>query len=168
VRRLVPVLVAVLAALVPPLYRWAVARQVRRMFDALNRGDWSAVNDALASEFSYRFHGDTSIGGLRRRRATMEAWWARMFRILPEPRFEVLDVVVAGPPWATRVATHATIRGTLPDGTPYDNVFMQRVVARFGRLVRVETIEDTQRLDRAMTALAAAGFPEATAPPLED
>ena len=165
-RRLLPLLVV--AAVVPPLYRWAVARQVRAMFGELNRGNWAAVNAGLAPEFSYRFHGATSISGLRSTRPTMEAWWRRLFRILPSPWFEVLDVVVAGPPWATRVATHARISGDLADGTPYENVFMQRAVARFGKLVAIETIEDTQKLDRAMAALAANGFEEATAPPLED
>jgi ketosteroid isomerase-like protein len=167
VKRAVP-LVLVAAVVVPPLYRRAVAWQVRRLFGRLNQGDWGAVNAGLANDFVYRFHGETAIGGVRRTLPTMEAWWQRMFRILPAPRFEILDVMVTGPPWATRVATHGTIAGTLPDGTPYDNTFMQRATARFGKLVAIETLEDTQRLDRAMTALAATGFDEAVAAPLED
>ncbi len=157
-----------LAAVAPPLYRAVVAAQVRRLFGQLNRGNWHAVNDRLAGEFSYRFHGDTALGGVKRRRATMETWWRRVFAILPNARFEATDVLVAGPPWATRVAVDATISGDLADGTPYTNVFRQKIVLRLGRVVSIETVEDTQRLERALRALGAAGVPEALAAPLND
>lgn len=159
---------AALAAVVPPLYRAIVAVIVRGYFGELNKGNWQAVNDGLAAEFTYHFHGDHALGGTRRRRATMDAWWQRLFRILPDARWEVQDVLVAGPPWATRVSTHATIRGHLPEGTPYENAFKQRIVLRFGKVVSVETLEDSQRLERAMNALAAKGFEEAVAAPLVD
>jgi ketosteroid isomerase-like protein len=162
------VALAVLLVLVPPLYRFAVGFQIRRIFRSLSRGDWQPVLDSLAPEFTYLFHGDTSISGLRRRRETVDAWFRRLYRILPSPRFEPEDIVVGGPPWNTRVAALATISGDLADGTPYRNTFMQRVTIRFGRVTAIETVEDTQRLERAMQALAATGFDEAVAPPLTD
>jgi ketosteroid isomerase-like protein len=163
----VPALV-LLVALAPPLYRLGVGAQIRRLFASLNRHDWSPVTANLASEFTYEFHGDTAIGGVRRRRETVDAWFERVFRVLPDARFELRDVVVGGPPWNTRVAIHASIAGNLADGTPYSNVFQQRVVVRWAKVRSIETIEDTQKLDRAMRALAASGFEEAVAAPLVD
>jgi hypothetical protein len=66
------------------------------------------------------------------------------------------------------VATHATISGNLPDGAPYENTFKQRIVLSWGKVSSIETVEDTQKLDRAMRALAANGFEEAVAAPLND
>ncbi|MEA2396528.1 MAG: hypothetical protein QOK25_84 [Thermoleophilaceae bacterium] len=157
-----------LLAIAPPLYRFVVAFQVRRLFGSLNRHDWQPVLEGLAPEFIYRFHGETSISGVRRRRETVDAWFQRVFRILPDARFELQDLMVAGPPWNTRVATHATISGNLPDGAPYENTFKQRIALSWGKVSSIETVEDTQKLDRAMRALAANGFEEAVAAPLND
>ena len=159
---------AALLALAPPLYRLAVGLQIRRVFAGLNRHEWRLVTEGLADEFTYHFHGDTSISGVRHKRETVDAWFERVFRIVPDAHFDIQDVMVAGPPWNTRVATHARISGHLADGAPYSNDFKQRVVIRFGKVSSIETVEDTQKLDRAMQALAASGFEEAVAAPLND
>jgi ketosteroid isomerase-like protein len=159
---------AVLAALAPPLYRLAVQVQLRRLFKALSRHDYEPILAGLADEFTYHFHGETAISGTRSRRETVGAWFERVFRIVPDARFDVQDLMVAGPPWNTRVATHVRISGNLADGTPYFNDFKQRIVIRFAKVTSIETIEDTQKLDRALQALGAKGFEEAVAAPLVD
>jgi len=150
------------------MYHAVVARTVRALFTRINQGDWQAMVDMLAPRFEYRFLGDTAISGRRTTRAAMEAWWPRLFRLFPEARFEVLDVLVAGPPWATRVMTRVVIRARLANDEAYENEFMQAIRLRWGRIVTVTTIEDTQRVAAALDRVAAAGVTEAAAAPIED
>jgi hypothetical protein len=47
------------------------------------------------------------------------SWWERSVGLLPNPTFDVEEVIVAGDPWATRIATRVRIHTTLPDGSLY-------------------------------------------------
>jgi hypothetical protein len=60
------------------------------------------------------------------------------------------------------------VRATLPDGTPYENVMNQFMRLRWGRVTEIRTLEDTQKLERTLQSLAAAGVEEATAAPITD
>lgn len=150
------------------MYRLIVAARIRKIFARINAGDWETMVGSLAPNFTYRFYGDNALGGVRKTPEAMRLWWQRVFRLLPGARFEVGEVLVAGWPWHTRVATDLMVRATLPDGTRYENVVNQFVRLRWGRVVEVRTLEDTQKLDRALRALAAAGFREAQAPQITD
>ena len=150
------------------MYRLIVARRIRQIFASINAGDWETMVGSLAPDFTYRFYGDHALGGKRRTPEAMRAWWQRVFRLLPGAKFEVRDVLVAGWPWHTRVATDLIVRCTLPDGTPYHNVVNQFVRLRWGRVVEVRTLEDTQKLERALQTLAAYGIEDAEASQITD
>lgn len=150
------------------MYKLIVAAKIRGIFRRLNAGDSEAMVRSLASRFTYTFYGDHALGGERTTLAAMRAWWGRVFRLLPGLRFETRDVLVAGWPWATRVATDVVVHVTLPDGTRYENVVNQFVKLRWGRVTEVRTLEDTQRLARALEGLAASGYSEAVAAPITD
>ncbi|WP_312879707.1 nuclear transport factor 2 family protein [Microlunatus parietis] len=138
------------------------------MFDRINEGDYQTMIDGLAPEFVYDFHGEHALGGRRTTRDGMERWWQRMLRLLPGIRFDVRDIVVDGGPWRTRVAVRSNVAGSLPDGTPYQNTVMQFLTLRWGRVTSVETLENTQVLQRTLSSLASAGQPEAAAAPITD
>ena len=150
------------------MYRLIVAAKIRSIFTRLNAGDWEAMVNSLAPHFTYHFYGDHALGGERTTHDAMRAWWGRFFRLVAHVRFEPRDVLVAGWPWSTRVATEMTVYVTLPDGTKYENVVHQFVRLRWGRVTEVRTLEDTQKLARALQALAASGVEEATAAPITD
>ena len=150
------------------MYRLIVAARIRGIFARLNAGDSEAMIRSLAPRFTYRFYGDHALGGERTTPAAMRAWWGRVFRLLPGLRFEPRDVLVAGPPWSTRVATDVVAHVTLPDGTRYENVVNQFVELRWGRVTEIRTLEDTQKLARALEALTAGGYSEAVAEPIAD
>ena len=151
------------------LYDRIVETRLRSVFASLNAGDPRPMLRSLAAEFVYRFEGDTALGGERRTLDAMERWWARFFRLLPGARFEVRRVLVAGPPWATRIAVELTVRAPASAGSPdYVNAVMQSADMRWGRLTRVHTLEDTLALRRRLERLAAAGLDEALAPPILD
>jgi ketosteroid isomerase-like protein len=150
------------------MYRLIVAARIRGIFRRLNAGDAEAMIGSLAPRFTYRFYGDHALGGERTTRAAMRAWWGRVFRLLPGLRFEPRDVLVAGWPWSTRVAADVVVHVTLPDGTGYENVVNQFVKLSWGRVIEVRTLEDTQKLARALGGLAADGVEEAAAEPITD
>lgn len=150
------------------MYHRIVAQRVRGTFSALNDGDAEAMVRGLAPRFRYRFHGDHALAGERSNATTIRAWWERVFRLFPHLRFHPTDVVVAGWPWDTRVATSVVVATTLMDGTPYRNQMMQFMRLRWGRIIEIETLEDTQHLAAILAGLAAAGVDEATALPLTD
>ena len=60
-------------------------------------------------------------------------------------QFEIEDILVNGPPWNTRIAVraHDFIEGA--DGDRYNNRALLFLETKWGRLVRWEDFEDTQR-----------------------
>lgn len=150
------------------MYKRVVRARLRSIFDRINEGDYRAMIDGLAPEFVYDFHGDHALGGRRTTRDGMERWWQRMLRLLPGIRFEVRDILVDGAPWRTRVAVRSHVAGGLPDGSSYRNTVLQFLTLRWGKVTSVETLEDTQVLQRTLTCLAATGQSEAAADPIVD
>jgi ketosteroid isomerase-like protein len=148
------------------LYDRIVEAKLRQVYAALNRGDAAPMLASLAPRFTYRFEGDTSIGGQRHTQAAMRLWWARLFRLLPGLRFTIDQVIVKGPPWATRIAVELTVTTGPAETGGYTNPVMQFADMRWGRLTRIHTLEDTLLVHRNFTRLAAEGIAEATAPPI--
>lgn len=155
------------------MYRTIVRRRVRSLFAEVNRGNWQAVVDALSDNFVYRFIGDTPLGGTRTVKASMQEWFKRIFRLVPDAQLHPQMIVVEGAPWNTRVMTYVKFNGTLPDsngakGGLYENEVMQLMHLKWGKIVSVLTIEDTQRFVNILPLLAAAGIAEAQATPIND
>jgi ketosteroid isomerase-like protein len=150
------------------MYHAIVARKVRSVFASISSGDPVPMLDSLAPAFVYRFEGDSAIGGVRNRRESMRLWWERMYRLFPGFRFVVRDVLVAGPPWNTRICTQLDFEMPLPDGRGYRNVVMQTMRMRWGRITEILTLEDTQRCMRLLQWRAGQGEAEALAPAISD
>jgi ketosteroid isomerase-like protein len=154
------------------IYRAVVRRQVRNLFAEANAGNWASIVDGLASTFSYRFVGDTPLGGTRTTHEAMRRWFERLYRLFPGSQFAPQRIVVEGPPWNTRIMTYVKIHGTAPqangESAPYENEFMQAMILRWGKITSVLTLEDTQRFANALPCLAAAGITDATASPITD
>ncbi|MFZ6678685.1 nuclear transport factor 2 family protein [Undibacterium sp. Tian12W] len=150
------------------MYAYIVENKLRKTFAAINTGDVSLMLDTLATDFAYRFEGDSPISGLRNSRASMALWWERLYRLFPGLQFEVKEVAVIGPPWDTRI--HAVLDFIVPhqpDG-PYKNVVMQFMRMRWGKITYVHTLEDTQRCSRYLAWSATQGCDEALAAPITD
>lgn len=155
------------------MYRSIVRRRVRSLFVEANRGNWQAIIDSLSPRFVYRFIGDTPLGGTRRTKPAMQAWFQRIYRLVPDAQLHPEVIVVEGMPWNTRVMTYVKFRGSLPSvagqpGARYENEVMQLMQLRWGRITSVTTLEDTLRFARILPALAAAGITDATAEPITD
>lgn len=155
------------------MYKTIVRWRVRALFAEANKGNWQAIIDSFSKKFVYRFVGDTPLGGTRTTRHAMQAWFQRIYRLVPDAQLYPEVIVVEGTPWNTRVMTYVKFKGTLPSlagapGAPYENEVMQLMRLRWGRICSVLTLEDTQRFVAVLPALAAAGIADATAAPITD
>jgi ketosteroid isomerase-like protein len=155
------------------MYKMIVRAKLRRLYAGVGQGNWQPIVDSFADPFVYRFVGDTPLGGTRRTKAAMAAWWTRILTLCPGAALTPQRIVVEGWPWNTTVMTYVHFNATIPGpgGTgsvPYQNEVMQLMTLRWGRITQVLTIEDTQRFARILPNLAAAGIAEATAVPIAD
>jgi ketosteroid isomerase-like protein len=131
------------------VYAWMVGHLVRGRFAAMSRGDVGAVLRLFADDACFRYEGRHALAGEYRGKADISQWFARawgLFRI----EFEVHDVVVAGPPWNTRVATRFTAQVTAADGRRFVNQGMQYARIRWGRVREDHIYPDTQLVAEAI------------------
>jgi ketosteroid isomerase-like protein len=146
-----------------------VARVTRAIytkgFRALERGDLDGLLTQFDGRCTMTFVGDTPLGADRLTGPDVRRWFERFLRLLPNPRFEIRQLVVAGPPWRQRLASHVVIRSTVA-GEPYENQFAHFLTIRWGKVVEDLVLEDTQRWERACRRLVDAGVDEAGEPPL--
>ena len=150
------------------MYHRIVAMQVRNAFAQISAGNWEAMVAGMAPAFTYRFYGDHALSGERHTHDALRRWWERCFRLLPNTTFDVEDILVAGWPWNTRVATAVTVNVGVVDGSRYQNVVHQFLRIRWGKITEVRTLEDTAVLEKTLDRLAAAGYAEAHAAPITD
>lgn len=149
------------------MYRAIVAHRVRTAWKHLNERDAEFVLKMFAPSFTHRFVGDNAMGGVRRRLETQRAWFARLFRVLPDIEFTVRDVLVGGWPWRTRVVALLTTKGTT-GGEPFRNEFAQTIELRWGRITYVNVVEDTEKMAAVLARAAASGVEEANAAQITD
>jgi ketosteroid isomerase-like protein len=153
------------------MYKASIRALMRHSIEKLNQGDYSMLLRMAEPELALVFPGDNS--------------WATMFRphqrgrtahithqgieeavafadrfVAQGIQFEIEDILVNGPPWNTRIALR--VRVFVPGADGEDDDYNNRAVAiletRWGRLIRWEDYEDTERVadwDRGTTVTTA-------------
>jgi ketosteroid isomerase-like protein len=153
------------------MYRTIVRRQVMHYFDEANRGNWAAIVDGFTEPFNYRFIGESPLGGTRTSKPKLRMWFERLYRLFPGAQFYPQTIVIEGPPWNTKAMTYVKIKmkeQLLPDEKQlYENEFMQLITIKWGKMVSIVTIEDTQRFVCALPAMAKAGYVDALGEKIE-
>ena len=139
------------------IYAALVRRQVRAGIDRLNAGDPGGLLGMAAEDAVLRFPGDNPTAAMfrpvQKGRSPHDTHRGREeCRAFADEfvergiRFVVEDLLVAGPPWRTRVAVRLHDYALAPDGS---DVYTNRAVAflelRWGRLRVWEDYEDTER-----------------------
>ena len=137
------------------LYSWIVRRNVRRGFQRLSDEGYEQVLWQFDADVEFSFAGTHALGGARRGVAQVREWFEQLFRLFPGIRFDVRQVLVAGWPWDTRVATHFAVSAPRADGSVYHNDGVQLVRLRWGRIVEDHVYEDTQLLVGELAARSA-------------
>ncbi|HXC53537.1 MAG TPA: nuclear transport factor 2 family protein [Candidatus Limnocylindrales bacterium] len=147
------------------IVRWITGLVYSRGLRALERGDLDSLLANFSESCTLTFAGDSPLGAKLSTAAELRLWFERFRRLLPEPRFEIRRLVISGPPWNQRLASHAIIRSTV-GGEPYENQFGHFLTLRWGKVVDDLIIEDTQMWERACRRLIAAGVDEAAEKPM--
>ena len=150
------------------MYATIVGHNVRASWQELNKQNCSPVLQQLAPKFRYVFLGNHALSGERYTKATLERFFQRMFRLFPNARFEVREVLVKGMPWDTTVVALVNVSATLPNGQTYRNEISQTIRLRWGKITEIRTLEETQALMSALQTLLESGVTEAGAEPISD
>ncbi len=149
------------------MYRRIVEVRVRQAWRHLAARDYDYVLDQFAPRFEYSFVGAHALGGTRHSRESMTGWFERLFELFPGIRFEVADVLVKGWPWRTTAVVLVDVHADVA-GEAYRNEVAQTIELRWGRITRIRTLEDTQKLAGALDRLAETGIEKAALAAIED
>ena len=149
------------------MYHAVVRSRIRSLFEAVNRGDAEPVLAAFAQNFEHRFLGeDHALAGSRITIGKTRAWYARLYRLLPDLRFELQRVAVSGPPWNTVVVVDWLESNSGTDGVRTTNAGVHVVHLAWGRVTRLLICPDTTGLVATLDRLFASGNAEAHAQPI--
>lgn len=148
------------------MYHAVVRWRIRRLFDAINRGDAEPVLRMFGGDFEHRFLGAHALSGSRNSLAATRAWYERLYRLLPDIRFQLTRIWVAGGPWNTLVVIEWDESNSGTDGVRTSAHGIHAVRLRWGRAANLIICPDTVRLVATLDRLAAAGNREALAAPI--
>ncbi|MGH1492628.1 MAG: nuclear transport factor 2 family protein [Acidimicrobiales bacterium] len=141
------------------MYKASVRAMMRYSINKLNSGDYSLMLKMASPNFELAFPGQNSWATMfrsqvlgRERHVThqgIEEATAFAERFVGEGiQFKIEDILVNGPPWNTRIALRVHDFVSNPDGGDdlYNNRAVLLLEVRWGRLLRWEDYEDTQRV----------------------
>jgi ketosteroid isomerase-like protein len=148
------------------MYKSIARRKVRGLFEALSRGEWEATLRDVAPDVHHIFPGDNAIGGERHSKEAMRRWFERLYRLIPDLRFEVHHVGVTGPPWDMMVAVEWSDHGHASDGLPYENEGAHWIRLQRGKATYIHAYLDTEKVTAICDRLAEQGVGEAAADPI--
>lgn len=148
------------------MYHSIVRSRVRALFDAVNRGDAEPVLRLFARRFEHSFLGDHALGGMRITLMATRRWYERLYRLLPDIRFELRRIEVSGSPWNTLVLVEWDETNSGTDGVRTCNSGVHVLHLRWGRATKLIICPDTTGLQATLDRLAAAGNVEARAAPI--
>ena len=148
------------------MYKTIARRKVEAIFEGLGRGDWKAGIADVADDVHHVFPGDNAIGGERHSKEAMGRWFERVYRLIPELRFEVRNVAVKGWPWDMMVAVEWTDHGRAADGVPYSNEGAHWIRLRRGKATYIHAFLDSDKVTQMCQRMAASGIEEAAAEPI--
>lgn len=150
------------------MYHAFVRRRVRALFTAINQGNAEPVLQQFAGRFEHSFLGDHALGGSRKTLAATRAWYARLYRLLPDIHFDLKKVTVSGGPWNTTVIVEWDENNSGTDGVRTHNHGVHVMHLRWGRATYLLICPDTTGLVATLERLALSGNNEALAAPIVD
>jgi ketosteroid isomerase-like protein len=122
------------------VYRWTVGRFIRLVYRRAFAGQDDLMMKATAPDVTFRFPGSSSFATSLVGRESLREWLNRFTTF--NPRFDVRDVVVSGPPWNMTVA----VRFQDAIGSDYQNEGVEWLRIRWGKVRSLEVFLDTERV----------------------
>lgn len=148
------------------MYHAFVRRKIIANFEGLAAAAAGTRDEGLAPNVEHVFGGDSALGGTRHGAQAFQRWTERVYRLLPDLKFEVRNVVVNGGPWNTQVAVEWHSEATTATGDRYENDGMHFIRVRLGKIMMMHAYLDTARLDRTLATMRDKGLEEASADPI--
>jgi ketosteroid isomerase-like protein len=111
-------------------FRWMTAK--------FADGDYSLVMRLMGEGVRFVFPGSSAFAADLTGKAGLEQWLRRF--VAMRPRYEILDVMVSGPPWKTRVG----VRMRDEIGEDYSNEGMHYLLMRWGKVSYDRVFIDTE------------------------
>src|SRR5215213_127973 len=149
-------------------FRLGVERNVRATFRRVGQRDYETLLEQTAPSMLHVFPGDHALGGTRHTRDSLRRWFARLFVLFTELRFEIKEVAVLCWPWDATVMVQWENRGWACDGQLYANQGAHVLRLRWGRMIYLHEYLDSQRVAAVCRRLARQGVSEAAAEPVAD
>lgn len=150
------------------IYRFIVERKLRHAFDALNRGDHAPVLASFGPQPEHVFFGDHALAGARHHMQSIEPWYARLKRVLPDLRFDIESVVVRGMPWNTVALVEWRDHFSLKDGRRRGNQGVHALRLKWGKVTSLRVYCDTQVLAEVLREQHSLGVADAGMQPIVD
>lgn len=148
------------------VYHAIVRRRIEGLFHAINQGDAGPVLRQFAKRFEHSFLGDSALGGSRTSLRATRQWYERLYRLLPDVRFDLRTITVSGGPWSTVVVIEWDETNSGTDNVRTYNRGIHVVHLRWGRATKLIICPDTAGLKATLDRLNAAGNGEAMAAPI--
>lgn len=149
------------------MYHAIVAHRVRSLFGAVNEGKAEPVLNSLANEFEHTLLGQSALGGTRTTLGRTRDWYGRLFRLLPDIKFDVGEITVSGNPAHTLVVAQWRESNSGLDGVVTTNFGLHVLHLRWGKVKKMIIAPDTTLLSDTLQRLGAQGYTEAIAPMIE-
>ena len=150
------------------MYYRIVRQTLEQGFARFNQGDPDGILSKFAPTAHFRFFGTHAMGANLSNPQAIRQWFERILRLFPGIQITPTDLKISGMPWDTLVVAQLAIRATLSDGRPYENVAMQMLRLRWGKVIEDFVYEDTYILVNELENMAQHGVSEAAAQPIAD
>jgi ketosteroid isomerase-like protein len=150
------------------MYHAIVRRRIKQLFDTVNQGNAQPVLRQFARRFEHTFLGDHALSGTRRTMAATRHWYERLYRLLPDIRFDLREIAVSGGPRNTIVVAIWDETNSGTDGVRTYNHGCHIVNLSWGRMTRLVICPDTVAIKATLDRLALSGNQEAEATPIID
>jgi ketosteroid isomerase-like protein len=145
------------------MYHAIVGRRLREAYRRVGTGDYAAVLSICVPDVHVRIPGEGPLSGTFESVEEYERWFRRVFTLAASLHFEIVELLVKGPPWNTRIAVEWIDTVTARDGATYVNEGAQFIHMRWGRLTSLHYRWNTELVTRSIEHAAAEGIAVADA-----
>ena len=118
--------------------RWLMLKAFTWMTAKFADGDCDLVLKLMADDVRFVFPGTSAFAADITGKAEIARWLHRF--VAMRPNYEILDVMVSGPPWNTRVG----VRMRDQIGDDYSNEGMHYLLMRWGKVYYDRVFVDTE------------------------
>jgi ketosteroid isomerase-like protein len=148
------------------MYHAIMRSKVKDVFKSLSHGDYQPVLSSLAPNFEHWFIGNHALSGLRTSMPVTRAWYERLYKIFPDLRFELTNIVIKGSPWGTTVTIEWRDFFTLRNGRQGSNCGVHIVHFKWAKIDSLRIYCDTKLLIESLEIQSTHGVEDAGQLPL--